>query len=141
MANETRVHRFLDDGRLRLDNNISEQQLRNLVLGRHNWKYFANETGLKWYTVFRTLITSCALHGINANEYIQQVLRLAPHWRVSQVLELAPKYWKKTVAGLDDEHREILLPPWQREWPVVGATAPPGHAAERSIVTGRALAS
>jgi len=28
------LHRFLSDGRLRLDNSISEQQLRNVVLGR-----------------------------------------------------------------------------------------------------------
>ena len=34
------------DGRLRLDNSISEQQLRNAVLGRRNWMFFANETGL-----------------------------------------------------------------------------------------------
>jgi len=122
------LHRFVDDGRLRLDNNISEAQLRNLVLGRHNWKYFANETGLKWYTVFRTLITSCMLHGINASEYIEQVLRLAPHWRVSRVLELSPKYWKSTLSKLDDRQRQILLPPWQRTWPTVGSTAPPEAA-------------
>ena len=59
------LHRFLDDGRLRLDNNISEAELRNVVLGINNWTFFANETGLKWYTTFRSLIASCRLHGLN----------------------------------------------------------------------------
>jgi transposase len=113
------LHRFLEDGRLRLDNSISEQQLRNAVLGRHNWLYFANETGLKWYTTFRSLIASCALHGINAHEYLEQVLRLAPHWPVSRVLELSPRYWRSTLDKLDDRQKRILTPPWQNDWPLV----------------------
>lgn len=107
------LHRFLDDGRLRLDNNISEAQLRNLVLGRHNWQWFANETGLRWYTTFRSLIASAALHGLNAQEYLEQLLRLAPHWPVTRMIELAPKYWARTVAGLDARLRAILTRPWE----------------------------
>jgi hypothetical protein len=125
------LRQFLSDGRLRLDNSISEQQLRNVVLGRHNWMFFANETGLKWYTTFRSLIASCVLHDINAHEYLEQVLRLAPHWPVSRVLELSPKYWKATVARLDDRQRRILVPPWETEWPYVEATAPPGRCGDR----------
>jgi transposase len=56
------LHRFLEDGRLPLANNGSEQQLRNVKLGQHNWLYFMGETGLKWYTTSRSLIASCALH-------------------------------------------------------------------------------
>ncbi len=107
------LHRFLDDGRLRLDNNISEAQLRNLVLGRHNWQWFANETGLRWYTTFRSLIASAALHGLNAQEYLEQLLRLAPHWPVTRMIELAPKHWAQTVAGLDARLRAILTRPWE----------------------------
>lgn len=109
------LHRFLDDGRLRLDNNISEAQLRNLVLGRHNWQWFANETGLRWYTTFRSLIASAALHGLNAQEYLEQLLRLAPHWPVTRMIELAPKYWARTVAGLDARLRAILARPWETD--------------------------
>ena len=107
------LRRFLEDGRLRLDNNISEGALRNLVLGRHNWNWFANETGLRWYTTFRSLIASCALHGLNAQDYLEQLLRLAPHWPVTRVLELAPKYWARTLARLDDHQRAILVRPWE----------------------------
>ncbi|MCP5040808.1 MAG: IS66 family transposase [bacterium] len=46
------LHRFLDDGRLRLDNNPAESALRKLVVGRANWVFFENETGLKYFTVF-----------------------------------------------------------------------------------------
>lgn len=81
---------FLTDGRLRLDNNISEQQLRYLVIGLHNWNFFENPSGLRWYTVFRSLIASCGLHGLEPQTYLDEVLRLAPHWSQTRMLELAP---------------------------------------------------
>ena len=107
------LRRFLDDGRRPLDNGVSERALRNLVLGRHNWGPFANETGLRWYTTFRSLIASCALHGLNAQDYLEQLLRLAPHWPVTRMLELAPKSWATTIAGLDARRRLILARPWE----------------------------
>jgi hypothetical protein len=107
------LHRFLQDGRLLLDNSGSERELRNVVLGRHNWKFFAYETGLRWYSVYRSLIASCALHGLNAHDYLEQLLRLAPHWPVTRMLELSPKYWLKTIAGLDARLRASLTPPWE----------------------------
>ncbi|MCC7073945.1 MAG: IS66 family transposase [Deltaproteobacteria bacterium] len=107
------LHRFVDDARISLHNNLSEQHLRNLALGRHNWTFFANETGVRWYTVFRSLIASCRLHGLNAETYLEEVLRLAPHWPAHRVLELAPKYWRLTRERLDDEQRAILARPWE----------------------------
>ncbi len=107
------LHRFVEDARIGLHNNFSEQQLRNLALGRHNWTFFANETGLRWYTTFRSLIASCRLHQLNPELYLEQILRLAPHWPVTRVLELAPKYWNATRANLDARQRAILVRPWE----------------------------
>lgn len=107
------LHRFVDDGRISLHNNLSEQHLRNLALGRHNWTFFANENGLRWYTTFRSLIASCRLHGINPEIYLEEILRLAPHWPVHRVLELAPKYWNSTREKLEGKQRAILRRPWE----------------------------
>lgn len=107
------LRRFLTDGTLRPDNNISEQQLRAVVLGRDNWHYFANERGLEYYTTFRSLLASCALHALNTQHYLEQLLRLAPHWPVNRTLELSPKYWARTVAALDARHSALLAPPWE----------------------------
>ena len=107
------MHRFLDDGRISIHNNLAEQQLRNLGLGRHNWTFFANENGLRWYTNFRSLIASCYLHQLNPREYLEEILRLAPHWPVHRMLQLAPKFWLETRKQLDDHQRRIILPPWE----------------------------
>lgn len=107
------LHRFLDDGRIRLDNNPSEAALRKLIVGLGNWVFFANETGIAWYTTFRSLIASCLLHRLNPEIYLEQLLRIVPHWPKRRVLELSPKYWSSTVAKLDTRWRSMLARPWE----------------------------
>lgn len=107
------LRRFLDDGRIRLDNNLSEQNLRKLIVGLSNWVFFANQTGLAWYTTFRSLIASCALHQLNPAVYLEQLLRIAPHWPRKRVLELAPKYWRDTVTKLEPRWLAMLERPWE----------------------------
>lgn len=88
--------RFLDDGRLRLDNNPSELQLRAEVVGRKNWLFCGSDAGVEWNTTVVSLIASCRLLGIEPWAYLRDVLMLLPGWRKSRVLELAPRYWRAT---------------------------------------------
>jgi hypothetical protein len=106
------LRRFLDDGRLRIDNNVCEGLLRSLVLGLNNWRYFETETGLRWYTTFRSLIASCHMHGLCPQRYLECVLRLAPHWSQQRLLELSPKYWRDTAAKLTPEQLTRVRPSW-----------------------------
>lgn len=130
------LHRFLADGRIRLDNNLSEQALRNLVVGLSNWVFFANETGIRWYTTFRSLIASCMLHRLNPELYLEQLLRIAPHWPRHRVLELAPKYWVATVGKLDPTWRAILERPWEPGVVVSAELAPERRVVD--VAAGRA---
>jgi hypothetical protein len=123
------LHHFLTDGRIRLDNNLSEQALRNLVVGEANWIFFANETGIRWYTTFRSLIASCALHRLNPETYLEQLLRVVPHWPKSRALELAPKYWLETVNELEGRWPKMLERPWEPGVIVSAAIEPERRAA------------
>lgn len=107
--------RFLSDGRLEADNNGSERELRALVKGRDNWHHFETPEGLKWYCVFRGLISSCKVHCTNPYEYLEQMLRLSRHWPKEKMLELSPRYWRSTVERLDDRHRAIIEPAWRSD--------------------------
>lgn len=108
------LRRFLDDGRLEIHNNLSERQLRALVMGRNNWLHFETKTGVAWYATFRSLIASCVLQQLNPLEYVEDVLRLARHWPPERMIELSPKYWTATRAALDARLRRALEPPWRR---------------------------
>jgi len=88
--------RFLDDGRLRLDNNISEVELRRQVVGRHNWTFAGSDDGAEWNAIATTLIASCRRHSIEPWAYLRDVLTLLPSWPKRDVLQLAPKLWNHT---------------------------------------------
>ena len=66
---------------------------------------------------------------LQAQTYLEQVLRLAPHWPVTRMLELSPKYWARTLERLGDRQRAILARPWDLESQRVRAASKVGAAA------------
>jgi len=53
-------------------------------------------------------MASCQLHGLDAETYLAEIIRVMPHWPRDRYLELAPKYWARTRARLRED--EIALP-------------------------------
>lgn len=90
--------RFLEDGRVRLDNNPSELELRHEVVGRRNWLFCATDSGAEWNATVVSLIASCRLHDVEPWAYLRDVLTLLPGWSQTRLLELAPASWKATRA-------------------------------------------
>ncbi len=99
------LERFLDDGRLPLDNNISERALRRQVLGRRNWLFVGHDDAAEVNTTFVSLLASCRLHSIEPWSYLRDLLCLLPDWPVLRVLELAPVHWRKTREQDDAQQR------------------------------------
>ena len=88
--------RFLDDGRLPVHNNASENALRREVVGRKNWLFLGSDEAGEVNTTFVTLLASCQLHGIEPWSYLRDVFCLLPSWPRRRVLELAPVHWQQT---------------------------------------------
>lgn len=97
---------FLDDGRIPLDNNWSERELRRIAWGRDNWLFVGSEDGGDAAARFVSLIASCQLHGIEPLAYLRDLFCLLPWWPKSQVLDLAPSRWAATIA--QDDVRDTL---------------------------------
>jgi transposase len=102
------LRRFLDDGRLRLENNASERALRPIAVGRKAWLFFGSGDHAQAAANLFSLIASCVLHGLDAESYLADIIRVLPYWPRDRYLELAPKYWTRTRARLDDA--ELKLP-------------------------------
>ena len=107
----TALTRFVDDARLRLDNNPSELELRRLVIGRKNWLFVGSDETAPVTCTFVSLIASCAMHGLNSEEYLRDLFRVLPSWPRSRVLELAPKFWKRTRERIDPDELAMILGP------------------------------
>ena len=99
------LSRFLEDGRLRLDNNRSERELRREAVGRKNWLFVGSDDGAKWNATFVSLIASCQLHKLEPWAYLRDLFCLLPAWPTHRVLDLAPKYWRQTCEQPEIQRR------------------------------------
>ena len=99
--------RFLEDGRLELDNNRSERAVRPVAVGRKNWMFLGNERGGRTAAVFYSLIATCKARGINAKTYLHDVtLRLAAG---EDPKTLTPREWQARHAAQVGERRDYVL--------------------------------
>ena len=98
--------RFLEDGRLPIHNNWSENALRREALGRRNWLFVGNDEGGEVNARLVSLLASCQMHGLEPLSYLRDLLCLLPSWPVQQVLELAPVNWSRTSAR-DDVKKKL----------------------------------
>jgi hypothetical protein len=104
--------RFLSDGRLPLDNNISERELRRQAVGRKNWIFLGSDEGGRTNAAFTSLLASCRMLGIEPWSYLRDLLCLLPNWPQHRVLELAPVNWR-TTSERDDVQKTLGLDPYR----------------------------
>jgi transposase len=106
---EGALRRFLDDGRLRMDNNLSENALRTIATGRKAFLFFGSDDTAEAAANLYSLIASCKLHDLDPERYLAEVIRIMPYWPRARFLELAPAYWAQTRARLDPVELEAEL--------------------------------
>ena len=108
-AREIRDHwtallRFLEDGRLSLDNNLCELQIRSLAVGRRNYLFAGSDAGAEHAATLYSLLRTCALHGIDTYAYLVDLLRkLAGGWPDRRIDELLPESWAATQVAESTE--------------------------------------
>jgi len=99
------LYRYLEDGRLRPDNNLAENAVRPIALGRKNWLFVGSERGGRAAALFMSLVKSCKDCGINPWEYFDDLLRRIMSHPVARLRELLPDQWKPLPK---DDHGLIL---------------------------------
>ena len=109
------LYRFLEDGRLKLDNNASERALRKVAIGRKNWLFVGSDDHANSTANLLSMVASAKLHDLDPEAYLRDLFRVLPHWPKDRYLELAPKHWSATRARLDpkqldDEVGALTIP-------------------------------
>lgn len=66
--------RYLDDGRLEIDNNIAERAMRAVAIGRKNWLFAGSDAGGATAAAFYTLIETAKLNGHNPRLWLTRAL-------------------------------------------------------------------
>ena len=91
--------RYLEDGRLLLDNNLAENEIRPLTLGRKNYLFCGNHDAAQNMAIVCSLLATCRNHDVNPRDYLNDVISQMPyHAKASheELLQLLPHKWKLT---------------------------------------------
>jgi transposase len=92
--------RYVNDGRLTIDNSPAEQALRPLAVGRRNWLQIAGDGGLKSAAVLLSVAATVKRHGLNPWVYIKHLLSaMAARPPDTDCSDLLPDVWQQTHAG------------------------------------------
>lgn len=91
--------RYTEDGRLSVDNNLSERTLRLIAVGRSNWKFVGSAAAGERAAVHYSLVGTCRHLGLDAAAYLREVLpalhTLGQKPAADQLTPLLPDEWAK----------------------------------------------
>ena len=79
--------RYLDDGRLEIDNNSAENAIRPFVVGRKNWLFSASVKGVKASANLYSLIETAKANGLEPYAYLRYLFTALPKAETVEVIE------------------------------------------------------
>jgi hypothetical protein len=86
------LRRYTEDGRLSIDNNVSERTLRHQAIGRKNYLFLGNEAAGPRAAVLHTIIAGAKSHRIEPWAYVRELL-LRVHADDPRLDEMLPDRW------------------------------------------------
>jgi hypothetical protein len=85
---------FLQDGRVPIDNNWCENQIRPLAIGRNNWLFAGSLRAGQRAAAVMSLIQSVKLNRHDPYAYMRDVLTRLPTHKNSKIAQLLPHNWQ-----------------------------------------------
>ena len=90
LNNEIALKRFLDDGKIEIDNNASERAMRVIAQGRKNWMFAGSDAGGETAAAIYTITETAKLNGINPQVYLKNVLAQIQDHNAKKIADLLP---------------------------------------------------
>ena len=95
--------RFLDDGRIELDNNAVERSMRPIALQRKNALFAGHDLGAENWATIATVIETCKLNAVNPQAYLADVFaRIVHRGDADPIDDLLPYNWVNSQAPITD---------------------------------------
>lgn len=85
-----RLIRYLDDGRFQIDNNLIENSIRPVALGRKNYLFAGSHEAAQNAAMIYSLLASCKINNVDPFTWLRDTLSVIPDWPVNQLHKLLP---------------------------------------------------
>lgn len=95
-----RLTRYHLDGRYRIDNNLAENEIRPLAVGRKNYLFCGNHSAAEDAAVFYSLLGCCKAHQVNYRQWLEYVLNHIHDYDNDysrDLAELLPDRWRNNT--------------------------------------------
>ena len=83
---------IFEDGRIELDNNLIENAIRPLALGRKNFLFAGSHKAAQDAAMLYSFFGSCKMQGINPQQWLEETLKKLPDHNIQKLEELLPGY-------------------------------------------------
>jgi len=88
-----RLIRYVDDGKYLPDNNLIENSIRPVALGRKNYMFAGSHEGAQRSAMIYSFMGTCKQQGVEPFRWLQDVLNRISECKMSQLDELLPQNW------------------------------------------------
>jgi len=92
-----RLERYADNGNYEIDNNLIENSIRPIALGKKNYLFAGSHNGAKRLAIAYSLLLTCKINQVNPYEYLKDILTRAQDINHKNIKELLPNYWTQTM--------------------------------------------
>ena len=89
-----KLEAIFDDGRIELDNNLIENAIRPMAIGRKNYLFCGSHGAAQNVAMLYSFFGSCKMQDINPREWLEDTLQRIPDQSIQKLEELLPGYRK-----------------------------------------------
>lgn len=90
-----KLENIIIEDRIQLDNNLIENKIRPLALGRKNYLFAGNHGSAQRIAMMYSFFATCKVHDINPHEWMTDVLQRLPDHNIQDLHQLLPHKWSK----------------------------------------------
>jgi transposase len=81
---------YTSDGTLEIDNNLVENAIRPVAIGRKNYLFAGSHNGAKRAAMLYSFLGTCKINEVNPFEWLRATLEKMPTYQVNRLAELLP---------------------------------------------------
>ena len=87
---------YTTDARLQIDNNLVENAIRPVAIGRKNYLFAGSHNGARRAAMLYSFLGTCKINNVNPFDWLRDILRRIPSHSVNKLDQLLPNNWTPT---------------------------------------------